>query len=691
MATHSRIHVLLLLLCTLISYQGVISANSDNVDWPNHGLNHQEHRFSELTQINAKNVDTLGISWFLDIPSIDDGLAATPIVVDGVIYMTSSFANVFAVDAKSGELIWEYSPNVSAHAGFSSSWAARVNRGVAVADGRVFVGTPDCRLVAIDAAKGEKLWEELTCDPAAEYAITGAPRVANGKVFMGNGISDFGARGYVSAYDAKTGKMLWRFWTVPGDPKNGHENETMEMASKTWADGWAKNGGGSPWDAIVFDPELNQLYIGTDSSIPYDPSVRSPGGGDNLFLNSIIALDADTGEYKWHYQTVPNDAWDYNAANHIILTEREHKGEKRKVLMQAPKNGFFYVLDRTSGELLSAEPYIGVTWATHIDLETGRPVETPEARYYKNKSKRAELIPSLIGGHNWHSMSYNPQTGLVYIPAHEFKTTFSLNPDAALGGVMFDWYGSDLNDKKTDLKPELRGTIGRLLGWDPIKQEAKWRVNHALPMNGGVMSTAGNLVFQGAATGDFVAYAADTGKPLWSIDLQASIQASPVTYRIDGKQYVLAAAGGGGIARFMIPLYGTDEGAIGPSRLVAFSLDGKQQLPELELYDPPVPEPPKQTASKETIKTGMQVFEIAACGLCHGSLTIGRRPYSSVPDLRYLTADKHKQFKNIVLKGFRRPQGMLPYEGIISEEDAEAIHAFIIERQWELYRSKQTQ
>jgi PQQ-dependent dehydrogenase (methanol/ethanol family) len=678
------------ILPAIMLASGLLSAFADSSygDWPQHGLSHKEQRFSPLERVNRENVHSLQPQWHLDIPSIDDGLAATPIVRDGIIYMTSSFAHVYAVNAETGALLWHFDPEITVHSGFSNSWAARVNRGAAVADGWVYVGTPDCRLIAVNADNGEMRWQTLTCDPSAEYAITGAPRAAKGKVFIGNGVSDFGARGYVSAYDAATGDFIWRFWTVPGNPEDGYENKIMEMAAETWADGWARNGGASPWDAIVFDPEFNQLYIGTDSAIPYDPSERSPGGGDNLFLNSIIALDADTGEYKWHYQTVPNDAWDYNAANHIILADLQISGVSRKVLMQAPKNGFFYVLDRQTGALLSAQPYINVTWATHIDLKTGRPVERPEARYYNNQSKRATVIPSLVGGHNWHPMSYNPQTGLVYIPAHAFETTFFINPDAKLGGVMFDLYGNDLNREKTDLKPEVKHTIGRLLAWDPVKSEAKWAVNHELPMNGGVMSSAGGLVFQGTATGWFNAYEANTGKKLWSYDVQASVQAPPVSYLIADKQYVLAAVGGGGIARFMLPLYGTGEKALGPSRLIAFTLDGKETLPELELHPHIVPDPPALTATAEDISRGAEIYEVAACGVCHGSTAVGRRPHASVPDLRYMNKETHNDFKNIVLRGYRSPMGMVAYDGILQDEDVDDLHAFIISRQWELYQQQ---
>ncbi|MDE0283435.1 MAG: PQQ-dependent dehydrogenase, methanol/ethanol family [Gammaproteobacteria bacterium] len=674
------------LVLAIVSLSG--RADSSENDWPVHGQSHQEQRFSLLDQVTTKNVHNLQPEWYLDIPSIDDGLAATPIIRDGIIYMSSSFANIYAVDAANGEPLWHYDPQTSVHSGFSNSWAARVNRGVAVADGLVFVGTPDCRLVAVSAKSGELRWQTLTCDPSAEYAITGAPRVANGKVFIGNGISDFGARGYVSAYDAATGDFIWRFWTVPGNPDDGHENEIMEMAAETWADGWAPNGGASAWDAIVFDPEFNQLYIGTDSAIPYDPSERSPGGGDHLFTNSIIALDADTGAYKWHYQTVPNDAWDYNAANHIILADLQISGESRQVLMQAPKNGFFYVLDRQTGALISARPYIGVTWATHIDLKTGRPVERPEARYYKNQPRRATIVPSLLGGHNWHPMSYNPPAGLVYIPAHEFKTTYWINPDAKLGGVMSDYYGDDLDEKKAGLKPETQNTIGRLIAWDPVRAEAKWAVNHELPMNGGVMSSAGGLVFQGTATGQFNAYDANTGKRLWSYDVQASVQAPPVSYRIDDKQYVLAAVGGSGIARFMVPLYGTGKNALGPSRLVAFTLDGRDSLPAPVLHQAEVPRPPELTASAEDIRRGAEIYEVAACSVCHASVAVGRRPLTSVPDLRYMTPETHKDFRNIVLRGYRRPTGMISYDGLLDEADVDVLHAFLISRQWELYQQQ---
>lgn len=661
-------------------------AFAQNVDWPHHGRTATEQRFSELKDVSDANVSKLKVDWHLDLPGAQDGLAATPIVVDGVIYVTTSFANVYAVDGTTGKIKWHFNPGATAQHSFSNSWAARVNRGVAVQGNKVLVATPDCRLIAIDSRSGKKIWDKVTCDPKAEYSITGAPRIARGKVFIGNGISDYGARGYISAYSVDTGKLIWRFWTVPGDPKKGYENETVKMAAKTWAGGWAKNGGGSAWDAIVFDEELNQLYFGTDSGIPYDPEQRSPGGGDNLFLNSIVAVDADTGKYKWHYQTVPNDAWDYNSPSHIILSELNLPTGRHKVLMQAPKNGFFYVLDRTNGKLLKADPYVKVTWASHVDLNTGRPVEAPNARYYKNESKSAELLPSLLGGHNWHPMSFSEQSGLVYIPAHEFKTKYRVNPNSALGGAEFDWYGDDLNAERTDLKSEVSRQIGRLIAWDPVAGKAKWHVDHELPMNGGVLSSAGNLVFQGTATGKFNAFAADSGKLLWSYDVQASVQAPPVTYKIGDRQYLLASAGGGGIARFMVPLYGTGVNATGPDRLIAFSLQGTSDLPPVSQNIELVPKPPKSVTDPVLVKKGAELFEGAACGLCHGSVAVGRRPTgASVRDLRYLTPETHKAFEKIVLGGAYRGLGMMPHKGLLTRDQVKAIHEYVIDRQLKLY------
>ena len=436
---------------------------------------------------------------------------------------------------------------------------------------------------------------------------------------------------------------------------------------------------------------LNQIYLGTDSALPWDYSVRSPEGGDNLFLNSIIALDADTGEYKWHYQTVPKDAWDFNAASHIIQADIELFGRQRKVIMQAPKNGFFYVIDRVTGDLLAAEKFVPANWAKKIDIKSGRPVEAEGVRYYENDDKKADVSPTVLGGHNWHPMSYNPATGLVYIPAHEFATTYRIDPTGgAIGGTLFDIYGDDLDKTRLAIKEGKVKKIGRLLGWDPVRMQAKWRVDHEIALNGGVLSTAGALVFQGTGSGEFRAYSADEGKQLWSVDVGRSVQAPPVTYMLDGDQYILLPIGGGGVARQMVPLYGNrkeDTGA--PSMLVAFRLGANGKIPEHDPIVREVPKPAMEMADDKLVATGARKYEEFTCGLCHGSAAEGPRIGASTPDLRYATPDTHKDWNDIVLKGSRAITGMLPHEEFMSVEDAQAIQAFIVAEQWELYNEQQ--
>ena len=655
--------------------------------WPKHGLGESEQRYSPLDQINTDTVGDLGLAWTYQPPVPDDGFAGTPIVVDGVVYMTGTTAVVFALDAATGEEKWFFDPESNLGHGFSASWAGRRNHGVAVDNGKVYVATPDCRLIALSAETGEVIWEAVACDPGAEYSMAGAPRVAKGKVYIGNGICDFGARGYITAYDANTGDEVWRFYNVPGDPSKPYENPHLEMVAKTWSKGWAEGGGACAWDAIVYDENYNHIYFGTDSGLPWDPSVRSPGGGDNLFLNSIVAVDADSGEYRWHYQTVPADAWDLNAASQIILADLEIEGETRKVLMQAPKNSFFYVIDRANGKVISANNYVPVKWATHIDIETGRPVETPNARYFLNQDKKSHIEPMVLGAHNWHAMSYNQDTGLVYIPAQRFGTTYDAGMGSPLGGVSFGYYDQNLDEEGSGLSEKGKKVVrGQLVAWDPVTQTERWSVTHELGMNGGLFSSAGNLVFQGAADGFLRAHAADSGEELWKFNTGSTLQASPITYALGGEQYVLIPAGSVSMTRFMIPLYGDIPG---PTQLLAFKLNGEATLPEYTPYQPEVPLPPEQTASAEQIERGAALFDAVACGLCHGYGGVGVRPGGSVPSLQYLAPETHAQFKDIVLGGIRKPMGMQSFEGIITEKDVEDIHAFVIHKQWQLYNTQQ--
>ncbi|MBT7952140.1 MAG: PQQ-dependent dehydrogenase, methanol/ethanol family [Gammaproteobacteria bacterium] len=662
-----------------LTKERALAANNDADNWMLNGRTYGDKRFSPLTQINDSNVEQLGLIWSADIASVD-GLSATPLVIDGVIYMSAPFALVYALDAKTGETIWQYNPNVKLGLSFANGWTSRINRGAAVWEGKVYVATGDCRLIALNATTGSEIWTAQACNAENEDGMDGAPRVVNGKVYIGSGVSDFGSRGNLAAFDANTGKELWRFWTVPGDPKKGFETKAMQMASKTWSEGGAKNGGASVWGTIVYDPEFNSLIFGTDSAAPLNAHDRDPLGGDNLFTNSIVALDADTGEYKWHYQPVPHDAWDYNTNMPMILAELKIDGKIRKVLMQAPKSGFFYVIDRTNGEFISAENFVPTSWASHYDKATGRPVELPGARYYRNKNGRAIVYPGIWGGHNWQPMSFNPDTGLVYFSAWNIPALYETKKDAMLGGLLVDSYvlGTD--------KETLSGR-GSLIAWDPVLQTARWKVPQALPMNGGTLTTAGNLVFHGTATGEVKAYSADAGQLLWSAKTGSSIQAGPITYGVAGQQIILVPVGAPAIARNALPEIGTAKNARGPSRLLAYALGGKAQLPPAKEI-PLMAEPPKRFNSKETIAHGKDLFNMSSCWVCHGQHASGFG--GTAPNLRRSPILQSKEaWYQVVVEGVKSNKGMLG-QSHLSKSDAEAMRGFVIEKAWEEYQSQTT-
>ena len=519
-------------------------ADEHTGDWLSYGKNYNEDRFSPLNQINATNIDSLGLAWSINLGT-KRGIEATPIVVDGIMYVTGPWSVVYAIDARKGELIWTYDPEVPKEYG-EKACCDVINRGVAIYKGFVYVGTLDGRLVAINAATGEKSWETLTVNQNKAYTITGAPRVVKGNVIIGNGGAEYGVRGYVTAYDALSGEEVWRFYTVPGNPADGFESKAMEDAAKTWTGEWWKfGGGGTAWDAIAYDPELNLVYIGVGNGAPWNRDIRSPEGGDNLYLSSIIALNPDDGSLKWHYQTTPGETWDYTATQQIILTDLDINGEKRKVLMQAPKNGFFYVIDRITGAFISAEPYVYVNWAKSIDKVTGRPIETPNSRY---PNMNTEIAPSAAGGHNWQPMAYSPVTGLVYIPAREFGMFYGQPADFNYTDDGRSWNtGSEFNAANKVQEDTLaRQFFGKLIAWDPIKQKEVWNVKRPSPWNAGVLVTE-EFVFQGTAEGDLVAYDAHSGEKVWSYPLKTGIIAPPITYKVDGVQYITIPVGWGGV------------------------------------------------------------------------------------------------------------------------------------------------
>ena len=653
----------------------LVNADQQPGNWMTYGRTYSEQRYSPLKQINDQNVGQLALAWYVDLDT-RRGQEATPIVVDGVMYFTTAWSKVFAVKAASGEKLWAYDPKVP------PEWAVNsccdvVNRGVAVWQGKVFVGTLDGRLVALDAVSGNPLWETLTIDPKYRYTITGAPRVVKGKVLIGNGGAEFGVRGYVSAYDTETGKMIWRFYTVPGDPAKPFESPALEKAAKTWSGQWWKvGGGGTVWDNIVYDPGLDLIYIGVGNGNPWDRSARSPRGGDNLFICSIVALKPDTGEYVWHYQETPGDAWDFDSAESIVLADLTINKSPRKVLLHAPKNGFSYVLDRGTGELISAKPYTTVSWASAIDMKTGRPVENPQARYQQGKG--TPIAPGPLGGHSWHSLSFSPLTGLVYIPVQDAGLVYKADDHFAQKALGFN-AGIDLVAAGLPQQPEIKkailGTIkGHLSAWDPVQQKEIWRIDRPTAVNGGLLSTAGNLVFEGTAEGNLEAYRADNGQRLWSADAQSGVVAAPITYTVNGEQYVAVLAGWGGV----FPL-ATGEVALSSgrtqniSRLLAFKLNSKASLPPLPQFSPPQLKPPKSAATAATVHKGEALFQ-RFCSSCHGDVAVSG---GVLPDLRYSRMLDNDHWFEIVLNGQLKQGGMVSFDKELSHDDAAAIRAYV--------------
>lgn len=656
----------------------IVGADSEPGNWMSHGRTYDEQRFSPLDKINADNASGLGLAWYYDLDT-HRGQEATPIIVDGVMYVSTAWSKVKALNAATGELIWAYDPKVPGQIAVHLCCDV-VNRGVAVWKGRVYVGTLDGRLVALDAATGKPDWEVQTTDPDLPFSITGAPRIFKDKVVIGNAGAEYGVRGYVTAYDTASGDMVWRFYTVPGDPSKPFESKAMERAAATWKGEWWKyGGGGTVWDAMVYDPDLNLLYLGVGNGSPWNQAIRSPGGGDNLYLSSIVALNADTGEYVWHYQETPGETWDYTATQTLIIADLEIAGVNRKVIMQAPKNGFFYVLDRETGALISAEPFVPVNWATGIDPETGRPIQNPEARY--SGPAPALVTPGPGGGHNWQPMAFSPDTGLVYIPIQD--TTFPYFADLNFKRSKLGFnVGVDFNAGSMPQDPEVKKQVlasvkGALQAWDPVAQKEVWRVNYPGPSNGGVLATAGNLVVQGTAGGDFVVYRADDGSQLWSTPVQTAVIAPPVTYAVGGEQYIAIEVGWGGIFALAPGEIGLLSGRLGnKSRVLAFKLGGDAKLPPATPLPPLVFDPPESTADEETVTRGKFLYH-RYCGVCHGDAAVSGGLLS---DLRADPAIHGDMWQSVISDGTLTQLGMVSFAEELDADDVEAIRAYIIAR-----------
>lgn len=611
----------------------------------NHVTSNAEANFSPLTDINTSNVAKLGLAWWFDIPGVVRA-ESMPLQVDGTMYFATGYSVVRAVDAASGRLLWTYDPEVAKAAGrkLRLLWGIR---GISFLDGRVYVGTHDGRLIAIDARSGKMLWSLATAGPDDNRIITGAPLVYKRAVVIGHAVSDFGpVRGYVTAYDAVTGKRLWRFFTVPGDPKAGFENKAMRAAAATWTgDWWKQGGGGAVWNSMVYDADLNRVYFGTSNGYPTRASLRSPGGGDNLFLASIVALNADSGEYAWHYQTNPSETWDYDATTDLQLADLTIKGVQRRVLMQASKNGFFYVIDRDTGKLISAEPFVKVTWADRIDLKTGRPLETIIAR---DESQQTKVWPHADGAHGIAAMAFNSQRNVVYIPTLDASTKCN----------QADWKGNAC-------------LASSLTAWNPIKQTAAWRIPLPGIRNGGVVATAGDLVFQGRCDGWFVAYAASSGKELWSFDAQVGVMGAPISYKIGGQQYISVMAGYGGGAAYIDPRW---DARTQPRRVLTFAINGKAELPRPPSRHTLQPVLDADFQSDATAEAKGGLLFGGYCSMCHG---VEAHAGGAAPDLRespiILSADA---FSSIVMRGALLARGMPQFENL-SEVEADQIRQFL--------------
>jgi quinohemoprotein ethanol dehydrogenase len=654
-----------------------VDTSPDAGQWMSHGRTWSEQRFSPLTQINDRNVKDLGLAWYADLGTYK-GVVATPLVIDGVLYNITNMDVTTAYDATNGKVLWTYDPKIPQEQA-AVACCGTYSRGLAAWNGKLFIGALNAHMIALDAKTGEKLWETDTADPGQPLSITGAPRVTrDGLVVIGNGGGDIGARGYISAYDSETGKQVWKFYIVPGDPSkpDGVASDSImaTLATRTWnGEWWKTGGGGNSWDAIVYDPDLDLVYIGTGNGSPHPQAFRTPGGGDNLFLGSILAVHGKTGEYAWHYQEVPGEQWDYDSTSPLILADLTIKGQQRKVIMHAPKDGFFYVIDRATGELLSAEPFVENTWASHVDLKTGRPAINPEAM--------VEVKPALVrpaNAHNWNPMSYSPLTGLVYIPIQDTVMMVSRLPD---GQFQFRLGRTTIGSGRGNY-PELRADFmkqvntsdeGYTLAWDPVAQKARFRIDNPYEFQGGNMVTAGNLLVQGTMNSTLAIYRADTGEKLWEHPTSSVPVAGPISYSVNGTQYIAVNAGWN-----QAIVHGLNNGpkpfSTGPAKLVVFKLGGKGELP------PSVPTsalsaPPRQPQPADKVAQGEAVFA-QFCSTCHGQNAIG----SGTKDLRFIPAQAHTDFNEIVLGGKFKDKGMVPFNGVLTEEQVDAVHSYVIKR-----------
>ena len=665
----------------------IAAAFETSREWLNYGGDYDSARHSGLAAINRETVGALAPAWTYDMVN-NRGVEATPLVVDGVMYVTGPWSIVYAIDARTGEELWVHDPEVPGGAGFKACCDV-VNRGVSVYEGKIFVGTLDGRLQALDAATGELLWSTNTVDQSKPYTITGAPLAAKGLVYIGNGGAEFGVRGYLSAYNIDDGSLAWRFYTAPNpdkQPDGAISDEVFEQfANDTWGDTgeWVSHGGGGTvWDAMVYDEVTDSVIFGVGNSSPWNSKLRDPeSDGDNLFIASLVSVDAETGQYKWHFQQTPRDNWDFTSTQPIILADLPvgEDGEERRVAMQAPKNGFFYVVDAETGEFISGEAYAELDWAIGLD-ENGRPIENPAAR---DTDVGARVQPASSGAHNWHPMAYNSDTGLVYIPTKKTSVVYKDVPEelAASGArtsVGYDYtIGTSIEYPPGTFEAVRAGAEAHLTAWDPVSQELAWRVEADFDVNGGVLSTAGGLVFQGDGLGVFRAFDAVTGDVLWETDVKNGVFAAPMTYELDGEQYLTIAVGWGTASLLSRGFRLPEPVDKVPGRVITFKLNGEGSIPDYDVI-PVVPEPKTENfGTPEQIETGFKRYR-EHCFSCHGSFAISS---GVIPDLRWsqLSADP-AAWKSVVSDGALTQNGMIGFSYVLSEEESEAVRAYVVDQ-----------
>ena len=627
-----------------------------------------ETGFSPLASVTPANVRGLGLAWSLDLPG-EATLEAAPLMVGGTLYFTGSGARVYAVSATTGKVSWTFDPKVWEHNPDKMHYGFGANRGVAYGDGRIFFAAQDGRLFALDAKSGKQVWVTETTDPKGTMTVTGVPRLFNGKVVIGQGGADFGNRGYVAAYDQATGRQVWKFFVVPGSPEDNKGDAAMELAARSWSpESWKHTGGGGgPWDNITFDAQLNRIYVGTANAFEYNSAARDPGNGDNLFTASVVALDADTGKYIWHYQNTPRDSWDFDATQQMMLATLTINGKPRQVLMQAPKNGFFYVIDRRTGELISAGKIGKVNWADHIDLASGRPVEAAGIRYLTND---ATIYPSTTGAHSWMRMAMSPSTGLVYVPMMQLGTSFRHGDNLPSG--------LDIGGVNMAATHEPGDNTGSLVAWDPVAQQPRWSAPLSTVWNGGALATGGKLVFQGAGDGSFSAYDAASGQRLWQRQLGMGVIAAPVTYQLGRRQYVAVLAGYGGSAAILSDVMHVGWKYTSPRRLFVFALGGSKAVPSAppRTMKADLQDNPAEVLDPQVVATGKGLY--LACAPCHGAAVLGAG--GPAPDLRESAIPLDSTaFWSVLHDGALLPRGMPRFQAL-EKPQVEAIRQYIRSR-----------